>query len=49
MTRSTRVVPAILTDDPKTLESMIRQAGKFAPYVQVDIMAAILRLGILTP
>lgn len=33
-----RVVPAILTDDPKTLESMIRQAESFSDYVQFDIM-----------
>ena len=35
---SIRVVPAILTDDPKALESMIRQAETFTDWVQVDIM-----------
>jgi ribulose-phosphate 3-epimerase len=38
MTRFSRVVPAILTDDPESLEMMIRQAEEFTGYVQVDIM-----------
>ena len=38
MTGPTRIVPAILTDDPKTLETMIRQAEAFTDYVQFDIM-----------
>ncbi|MFH0941549.1 MAG: ribulose-phosphate 3-epimerase [Chloroflexota bacterium] len=33
-----RIVPAILTDDPKALESMARQAATFTDYVQIDIM-----------
>ncbi len=33
-----RVVPAILTDDPKALKTMIHQAEKFARWVQVDVM-----------
>lgn len=33
-----RIVPAILTEDPKALESMVRQAESFATYVQFDIM-----------
>jgi len=33
-----RVVPAILTDDPKALEIMVRQAESFADWVQFDIM-----------
>ncbi len=35
---NTRVVPAILTDDPKALENMIHQAETFTDWVQVDIM-----------
>jgi len=38
MARLTRVVPAILTDDPRTLEKMVRQAETFTNYVQFDIM-----------
>ena len=38
MTKISRVVPAILTDDPKALETMVRQAETFTTYVQVDIM-----------
>ncbi len=38
MTRLIRVVPAILTDDPKALEIMIRLAETFAQCVQIDIM-----------
>ncbi|MFC1870359.1 ribulose-phosphate 3-epimerase [Chloroflexota bacterium] len=33
-----RVVPAILTDDPQALETMVRQAETFADYVQIDFM-----------
>lgn len=33
-----RIVPAILTDDPQALEAMARQAAAFADYVQIDIM-----------
>jgi len=36
--RNIRVVPAILTDDPSTLEKMIHQAKNFTDYVQIDIM-----------
>ncbi len=32
-----RIVPAILTDDPHQLALMIRQAERFASYIQVDI------------
>jgi len=38
MTRRSQVVPAILTDDPKALETMVRQAETFTTYVQFDIM-----------
>jgi len=38
MSRNTRVVPAILTDDPSTLEKMVHQAESFTDYVQIDIM-----------
>jgi len=38
MARLTRVVPAILTEDPKALETMVRQAEGFTTYVQFDIM-----------
>ena len=33
-----RVVPAILTDDPQSLNAMVRQAETFTNYVQFDIM-----------
>jgi ribulose-phosphate 3-epimerase len=33
-----QVVPAILTDDPKALETMVHQAETFTDYVQFDIM-----------
>lgn len=32
------IIPAILTDDPKALESMVRQSETFADCVQFDIM-----------
>jgi ribulose-phosphate 3-epimerase len=38
MSRTCRVVPAILTDDPEALARMLRQAETFADFVQVDIM-----------
>ena len=38
MARPIRVVPAILTDDPKALEAMARQAEGFTDYVQFDVM-----------
>jgi len=38
MTRLSKVVPAILTDDPKALATMVHEAGKFTTYVQFDIM-----------
>ena len=38
MNRPIRLVPAILTEDPETLETMIRLAETFTDYVQVDVM-----------
>jgi len=38
MTKSIRVVPAILTEDPRALETMVRQAETFTDYVQFDMM-----------
>ena len=38
MPRLSQVIPAILTDDPKALENMVRQAETFTTYVQFDIM-----------
>jgi ribulose-phosphate 3-epimerase len=38
MSKNTRVVPAILTEDPATLEKMLRQSEGFTDYVQIDIM-----------
>ena len=38
MTRLTRIVPSILTNDPRELETMVRQAEAFTTYVQFDIM-----------
>ena len=38
MAKLTRVVPAILTDESKALETMVRQAETFTNYVQFDIM-----------
>lgn len=35
---SSRVVPAILTNDPEALETMVRQAEVFTDWVQFDIM-----------
>ena len=33
-----KIIPAVLTDDPKKLETYIRQSETFTDYVQVDIM-----------
>ena len=38
MNKFSKVVPAILTDDPGALETMARQAETFTDYVQFDIM-----------
>jgi ribulose-phosphate 3-epimerase len=38
MSRIIRVVPAILTDDPQALKTMVLQAETFCNYVQFDIM-----------
>ena len=38
MTKLSRVVPAILTDDPKALATMVHQVDSFTNYVQFDIM-----------
>jgi ribulose-phosphate 3-epimerase len=38
MDRLIRVVPSILTEEPKVLDTMVRQAETFATYVQIDIM-----------
>lgn len=38
MTKISRVVPAILTDSPQALETMLHQAETFTTYVQLDIM-----------
>jgi len=38
MTRSVRIIPAILTDDPVALEKLARQAEDFTDYAQIDIM-----------
>ena len=38
MSSSSRVVPAILTEDSKALETMVRQAETFTTWVQFDIM-----------
>jgi len=38
MAKLVQVVPAILSDDPRTLEKLVRQAESFADYVQFDIM-----------
>lgn len=38
MTGLAKVVPAILTEDPEALKTMIRQAEGFTNYVQIDIM-----------
>lgn len=38
MPKNVRVVPAVLTDNPKALEKMVRQAETFTDYVQFDFM-----------
>ncbi|NLE96151.1 MAG: ribulose-phosphate 3-epimerase [Dehalococcoidia bacterium] len=38
MTRSARIVPAILTDDATELARLVVLANSFAPFVQVDMM-----------
>lgn len=38
MTRSVRVVPAILTDEPQALKTLLAQAETYTDYVQIDIM-----------
>jgi ribulose-phosphate 3-epimerase len=38
MTEISRVVPAVLTDDPESLRTMVRLAEGFSDYVQFDIM-----------
>jgi len=38
MTIHSRVVPAILTEDPQALEVMVRQVETFTAYAQIDIM-----------
>jgi ribulose-phosphate 3-epimerase len=38
MSRTCRIVPAILTEDPQALARMLRQAETYADFVQVDIM-----------
>ena len=38
MVRPIKIVPAILTEDPRALEKMVRQAETFCDYVQFDIM-----------
>lgn len=38
MTDSIKIIPAILTDDPQALKSMLNQIAGFTDYVQIDIM-----------
>jgi ribulose-phosphate 3-epimerase len=38
MSRTVRTVPAILTDDPEALQTMLRQTQSFTDYAQIDIM-----------
>ena len=38
MARLSQVVPALLTEDPQTLEAMVRHCEEFTDYVQFDIM-----------
>jgi ribulose-phosphate 3-epimerase len=38
MSQKIRTVPAILTDDPKVLEKLVRQTETFTDYAQFDIM-----------
>jgi len=36
-----KIIPAVLTDDPKKLEEYIRQTETFTDYVQIDVMDGI--------
>ncbi|MFA5309128.1 MAG: ribulose-phosphate 3-epimerase [Dehalococcoidales bacterium] len=38
MSRNVRTVPAILTDDPATLEKLVRQTESFTDFAQFDLM-----------
>jgi ribulose-phosphate 3-epimerase len=38
MSKTIRIIPAILTDDPQVLKDMLQQSSTFTDYVQVDIM-----------
>jgi ribulose-phosphate 3-epimerase len=38
MAKRTRTVPAILTDDPATLEKLVRQTETFTDFAQFDVM-----------
>jgi ribulose-phosphate 3-epimerase len=38
MKQPVRIVPAILTDNPQTLQTMLQQSAAFTDYVQIDIM-----------
>lgn len=38
MKKNIRILPAILTDDPQTLEKMVRQTESFTEHAQLDIM-----------
>ena len=38
MSNSIRIIPAILTEDPKALADMLHKSETFTDYVQVDIM-----------
>jgi ribulose-phosphate 3-epimerase len=38
MSKTIRVIPAILTENPKTLKTMLEQSAAFTDYVQIDIM-----------
>jgi ribulose-phosphate 3-epimerase len=38
MSKIVKIVPAILTEDPKALENMVRQTQSFTSYAQFDIM-----------
>lgn len=38
MTRSIRVIPAVLTDDHQALKTMLQQVKDFTDYVQIDFM-----------
>jgi ribulose-phosphate 3-epimerase len=38
MSKTIRVIPAILTEDPKALKTMLEQSAAFTDYVQIDFM-----------